>query len=146
MCRPAILCVTALAVIAGAVLALPYIAYARRTRRPRTVYGVGLIVAAAVYIVFAASAGDLRAAALETGGLALFGLIAVIGMRRSLPLLAFGWGAHVLWDLLLHPVKFSGYAPWWYALVCLGFDVVVALDILYQSFHIDSHGTSTRVR
>jgi len=115
------------AVVGGGLLALPYILYARRRRRA---LGYGLIVAAAIYVVFAAVAGDVRAVLVEIVGLGAFAAIAIIGIRRSANILALGWVAHVAWDVLFHSMTHSGYAPWWYPAACIGFDLVVATDVL----------------
>ena len=115
-----------LALFAGVVLALPYLLYARRTRDRRRVFGVGLLVAATIYIGFAVSKGNLNALLVELIGVALFGILAFLGIRYSAYFLALGWVAHVAWDLLLHPVNVSSYAPWWYPVACIGFDLVVA--------------------
>jgi hypothetical protein len=114
-----------LAVAAGVLLALPYLLYARRVR-DRRVFGAGLVVAAVVYVAFAAARGSAREVLVELGGVALFGVIAFIGIRHSSAVLALGWVLHVAWDLLLHPVHVSSYAPWWYPVICIGFDLVVA--------------------
>jgi hypothetical protein len=114
-----------LAVVAGVLLALPYLLYARRVSDPR-VFGVGLVIAAVVYVLFAATAGSTREVLVELGGVALFGALAFVGIRYSAAVLALGWVLHVAWDLLLHPVQVSSYAPWWYPVICIGFDLVVA--------------------
>lgn len=119
-----------IAIMIGAALAVPYVLYARRAARPRAMFGIGLIIAAALYVVFAAVAADLRAIAIEVACVVVFTVIALLGMRRWPAVLAFGWCAHVLWDLLLHPVQSPGYAPWWYPLICIGFDLLVGGCIL----------------
>lgn len=118
------------AVFAGASLAVPFVLYAGRLRNRRAVFGIGLTVAAAIYVAFAIAGGTPREMLTEVGGVALFGVIAVLGIRRSPYFLALGWAAHVSWDLLLHPVGQSSYAPWWYPVVCIGFDLVVAGTVL----------------
>jgi len=70
---------------------------------------------------------------IELSGVALFGVLAFFGVRRSAYFLALGWAAHVAWDLLLHPVHVSSYVPWWYPVACIGFDLVVAGAILSAS-------------
>jgi hypothetical protein len=115
-----------LALFGGVALALPYLLYARRTRDRRRVFGVGLVVAATIYIGFAVSRGDLNALLVESAGVALFGILAFLGVRYSAYFLALGWVAHVAWDLLLHPVNGTSYAPWWYPVACIGFDLAVA--------------------
>ena len=115
-----------LAIIGGALLAVPYVAFARRSRHPASVFGAGLIVAAAIYVLFAVAAGDTHAAMIELGGLIAFGAFAACSLRWSRFLIGFGWLAHIAWDLFLHPVQFSGIAPWWYPAICIGFDILVA--------------------
>ncbi|HEX2121542.1 MAG TPA: DUF6010 family protein [Thermoanaerobaculia bacterium] len=113
-------------VFAGGVLALPYVLYARRSRDRRRVFAIGLAVAALVYVALAAFRGTGGELLVEAGGVMLFGIVAVLGVRHSIYWLALGWAAHVGWDLLLHPAGASSYAPWWYPVICIGFDLVVA--------------------
>lgn len=108
-------------IVLGALLALPYVWYARKSRG---MFAVGLIVAAAIYIVFALFAANLRHAAVGLGGVVLFAAIAAGGLRWSRYLLAFGWLAHAGWDL-----RYADYAPWWYPALCIGFDILVAAFI-----------------
>ena len=119
-------------ILLGALLATPYALFAASSRRPAVPFGVGLAVASLLYLLFAlfgpAGPSDLL---LETLGLLLFGSVAFAGVRWFPPLLAAGWTAHVAWDLLLHPGSTQrGYAPWWYPVLCIGFDLLVAGCIL----------------
>lgn len=115
----------ALAAAAGVALAVPYVLYARRVH-----FAAGLVVAALIYVVFAIARGTTGSLLLELGGVVLFAAIAFLGMRYSVLWLAAGWALHVGWDLLLHPVDASSYAPWWYPALCLGFDLAVAAGII----------------
>jgi hypothetical protein len=119
-----------LAIGIGVLLALPYIWRASRSRGATRMYAVGLIVAAAVYVGFALFAGDRQVLLREGAGLLIFTAIALIGMRVSAYLLAAGWAAHVAWDLLFHSIEAAAYVPWWYPVVCIGFDLMVAGAIL----------------
>lgn len=130
------------AIFAGVALALPYVLYAGRVRKSRSVFGIGLVVAAAVYVAFAVFAGAFREALIEGCGVVLFGGIAVLGMRRSSWFLALGWAGHVAWDLLLHPLDHSSYAPWWYPMACIGFDLLVAGAIVGGSWLRPKAGSS----
>lgn len=112
----------ALALFAGVALALPYLFYAARAREARRLFAAGLVVAACIYVLFAAAAGTKLL--MEIGGVAVFGILAYVGVRHSVYVLALGWVAHVAWDLLLHP------SDWWYPVACIGFDLVVAGAIL----------------
>ena len=114
----------------GAILAVPYVWLAVRSRRPVAVFAIGMVVAAAIYVVFALVAGDSRTVFIELGGVALIAIVAAAGLRWSAHLVAVGWLGHVAWDLLLHPVLDNSHAPWWYPALCLGFDLFVAGSIV----------------
>lgn len=114
-----------IAVLGGALLAVPYVLHAGRSGKANLGFGLGLAVAALVYVVLAAVAGDAAAARLEGGGVLLFAAVGALGMRGSAWWLALGWLGHVVWDLALHPVEHASYAPWWYPVACVGFDLLV---------------------
>lgn len=141
-----------LPVLLGASFALPYLALARsQPDHERRAFAAGLIVAAAIYPPFALFAGKTGAVLVELGGLLLFGGLAALGLLRWPVVLAFGWAAHVAWDLLLHPVEptpaagvaGSGYIAWWYPLLCVGFDLLVAGYLLGRLEQLDEGPDST---
>lgn len=118
---------SALQVLLGALAAVPLVLYARRRRWEDRIFAQGLFIAALIYVGFVlAGGGGLGGLVTELIGVALFGTVAWLGLRRSALWLAAGWAAHVGWDLLLHPLAGPGYAPAWYVRACLGFDLVVA--------------------
>lgn len=95
-------------------------------RRELLVYGVGLGITAVAYVLLGllggAPAGYLGR---ELVGALLFGVTAVLGIRRWPALLALGWTAHIVWDLFLHQTSGSGFAPAWYPWFCVGFDLSI---------------------
>jgi multisubunit Na+/H+ antiporter MnhF subunit len=116
------------AVIIGIVGAIGLVLVARvfAPHRELLVYGVGLGITAVAYVLFALHHGaPARLLGLELVGAALYGSAAVLGTRRWPALLAFGWTAHVAWDLFLHPASVPAYAPVWYPWFCVGFDLSV---------------------
>ena len=120
--------------LAGASLAFALVLFARSTppERERHIYGVGLVVAAAIYVGFAVAAGaSNRWLAIEGAGVLIYGAAAYIGVRRWQAALAFGWAAHIAWDLLLH-VNGPGstFTPYWYPWLCVGFDIGLAIAVL----------------
>jgi hypothetical protein len=123
-----------LALLLGAVasLALVRLARAYPPRGERRVYAVGLVIAALIYVVFAAAAGaGARWLALESLGVFIYGAAARGGYRGRPWLLAAGWAAHVAWDVLLHLGGTGAeYAPHWYPWLCVSFDLVVAGAVL----------------
>jgi len=124
---------SALQILLGAVLAAPLILYARTRRGEQKIYAQGLLVAALIYVVFVlAAGGGVAALVTELAGVLLFGAVAWLGLRRSALWLAAGWAAHIGWDLLLHPLTGTGYAPAWYVRACIGFDLAVAAWIAFR--------------
>jgi len=121
-----------LALLLGALSCLVFVLVARPAgwKREVFIYAVGLIVAALIYVGFAALGGAaLSWLALEFGGLLLFSLVALLGLRSSVWFLSLGWAAHAAWDVLLHRVNSADFVPDWYPLACLGFDVFLAVYI-----------------
>lgn len=117
------------ATAAGLILAFLFVSIARgRGRSSARPFAVALIVAAILYVAFAAAFGGSPAwIGLETLGVAIFAAVAWIGLQRSLLLLAAGWTAHVVWDLALHlDGPGATYTPAYYVWLCLGFDLVIA--------------------
>ena len=117
---------------AGLVLGACFIALAR-TFGERRIFAVGLIVAALIYLGFAVFGhADPRWIGTEVLGVALYGTVAWLGLRHTAWWLVVGWAAHPIWDIALHLVGSSTYAPSWYAILCISFDVLVALYIASQ--------------
>jgi len=120
------------ALAGGAFVAACHLGFPQHERR---LLGLGLVAAALVYLGLAitqgAAAGWLAA---EAGAVALFGLLALAGLRNGLGWLALGWLLHVAWDILLHRGGGApGYAPTWYPMACVGFDLTVAAWIFSRT-------------
>ena len=119
-----------LALFIGAVLAIVFVVVVR-TRRPdeaRRIYALGLVVAALIYVGFAAADdASNRWLVIECIGLLVYGTAAWIGVRRWPWLLALAWAAHAGWDLLHLS---SAYTPGWYPWACGSFDLIVAGALL----------------
>jgi hypothetical protein len=121
----------------GVVLALVLIAITWALARVlpeiwiRALLAAVLVVAAAVYVVFAADEGGGWVAG-ELVGVALYGGLAVLGLRGSRWWLVAGWTAHPVWDMALH---YAGpgraFAPDTYTIPCLSFDLLVAVYIAW---------------
>lgn len=99
--------------------------------RARGILGRGLIVTALCYVFFAAKAhaGPAWLAA-ELAGVALYGAMALRGIRGSAWWLVAGWALHPVWDVALH-VAGAGrtFAPAAFAIACLAWDPIVAAVI-----------------
>jgi hypothetical protein len=96
--------------------------------RARGILGRGLIVTALCYVFFAAKAhaGPAWLAA-ELAGVALYGAIALRGLRGSAWWIVAGWALHPVWDVALHLVgPGREFAPVAFPTACLTWDPVVA--------------------
>jgi hypothetical protein len=116
----------------GVVSAFAFIAVARRCgiAWEKKIYAVGLFLAALIYVGFAAVSGASSMwRSIELMGLGFFTLVAVLGLRFSVLFLAAGWAVHGLWDALLHLTQHTTFVPDWYPVICLGFDLIVAIYI-----------------
>ena len=117
----------------GLILGISFVAIAR-TLGKRRIFATGLVVAAVIYVAFAAFGGASWAwIGLEVLGVGLYGALAVLGLRYSRWWLALGWAAHPAWDVALH-IFGSGdaFSPAWYPVVCISFDLVVAAYIPFN--------------
>lgn len=66
----------------------------------------------------------------ELVGVAIFGGMALLGLRGSLWWLVAAWALHPLWDIGLHYlVPGRSFAPETYTIACLSFDLLVAAYI-----------------
>ena len=90
----------------------------------RQLWAAYLIVAALVYVAFAAL-GDTSWLPVEVGGVLAYGLLALLGARRAPGLLVLGWTLHPAWDIIVHAN--STFVPEWYRWGCLSFDLAAAL-------------------
>jgi hypothetical protein len=129
--------------IGGANLALVAFLLSRLVRdiAGRALLAAILIVAAVIYEVFAARAGASTFWLIgELAGIALYGGMGLLGVRRSPWWLAAGWALHPVWDVLLHYVgPGHSFAPETYTIPCLTFDLAVAayVALAYGIFRLD---------
>ena len=117
----------------GLVAAVPFVFFAKGqgARLEQSILAQGLVIAALIYVGFAALWSNLGWVAIELGGLLIYGLFALLAWRHTVLWLAAGWAVHPLWDMGLHWVG-QGHtiAPAWYVIACLAFDLLVAGYIL----------------
>jgi len=98
---------------------------------PSTVYALGLVLIAAVYIGFAVADGRWLVIAVETNVAAIFVIIAAAAITQSPWLLVVGLAGHGLKDLWQHRSHFVANTRWWPPF-CLVVDVVAATIIAVE--------------
>lgn len=103
--------------------------------RDRALYPVALIVIGSYYALFAAMGGSTPSIVTETIGAIAFLVIAVIGFRINLWIVALAIAGHGLFDFFVHPhlVTNPGMPAWWPAFcgtidVALGVLVAILLN------------------
>jgi hypothetical protein len=92
---------------------------------PATVYALGLILIAAVYLGFEVADGRPTVLVVESGVAAVFVLLAAAGVTGPAWLLVFGFTGHGLKDLWQHRSHYVANTRWWPPF-CLVVDWVVA--------------------
>lgn len=99
--------------------------------KERSFWGLALVIAAAIYVVFALVGGAHDYLPMELGGILLYGTFAWLAVRHNLLWLAAGWALHVVWDVWLHSGEASDFVPTGYAEMCIGFDVALAVYLCW---------------
>jgi hypothetical protein len=115
-------------VLAGAFALLVRAAGLRHRLR---LHAAMLLAAALFYVSFAARAGAWGGVLLELVGVAAFGGVALLGLRRRAPagagMVALGWALHPVWDVALHTWgTMEAYTPEGWVVACIGFDLLLA--------------------
>lgn len=95
----------------------------------------GVLTAAVIYLTWGTSRGELprgRWLTLETAGVLTFGALAITATATDPAsaryVLAAGWLAHAVWDVIHH--RADRVVPRWYAELCMVCDLVVAMSLL----------------
>jgi hypothetical protein len=78
-----------------------------------TVYALGLVLIASVYVGFAVADGRRNVLAVEIGVVTIFVVIAAAAVTASPWLLVLGLGGHGLKDLWQHRTQFVANTRWW---------------------------------
>jgi len=102
-----------------------------------TVYALGLVLIAAIYIGFAVADGRPQIIAVETGVAAAFVVVAAAAVTGSAWLLVAGLAGHGLKDLWQHRTGFVANTLWWppfCATVDFVAATIIAIDIVAR-FH-----------
>jgi hypothetical protein len=95
---------------------------------PRTVYAVGLVFIAAIYVGFAVADGRPKVIATESAVASIFVVIAAVAITGSVWFFVLGIFGHGLKDLWQHRNRFVATTRWWPPF-CLVVDWVVAATV-----------------
>ena len=110
-----------------------------------TVYALGLVLIASVYIGFAVADGRWLVIAVETNVAAIFVLVAAAAITESPWLLVVGLAGHGLKDLWQHRSHFVANTRWWPPF-CLVVDFVPPQSLPSRSWRVFSSTLKERYR
>ncbi|WP_415894867.1 DUF6010 family protein [Neptuniibacter sp. PT34_22] len=129
--------------LAGGGLLIKF-AKGRAEQEQINIFGIALMIAALIYIGFAVIYGASSTwLIIETVGVLVYGSFYLLAKRFGLHFLALGWLLHPLWDVCLHLLGAGGhFAPEWYAVMCITFDLVVAVYLFRKSALFKGAGQS----
>lgn len=115
-------------VVTGILAAIALLIYIRKypVRKKYNVMAVGLVAVATIYVAFSVTTVNWIWITVEVVGLLLFLLFVWMAFHYSMWFVVFGWMAHIIWDMGVHPQETAPYVPYWYAWICVGFDAVIA--------------------
>jgi hypothetical protein len=111
--------------VIGIVLAAAVAAFARLVGfdRDRAFYPTVVMVVASYYVLFAAMSGSVHTVLLESAGMTVFVIAAVVGFRSSDWIVAAALAGHGIFDVFHgHLLENTGMPLWWPAF-CSAYDV-----------------------
>ncbi|MBI3597405.1 MAG: hypothetical protein HY203_09660 [Nitrospirae bacterium] len=113
--------------ILGVVLAVATIVIASFLSKPHALdlFAILLAFIAAVYLGFVLLDGHRREVVIEIVVIALFFVLAILGLWVTPYFLVIGYFAHGLWDVLHHPRAVQTKVVLWWPPFCLVYDWIV---------------------
>lgn len=93
--------------------------------RDRALYTVTLVVIASYYGLFAVLGGSTNALFLEMIAASVFIVIAAVGFRTNLWLVAAGTVGHGIFDIFHHLIIENPGLPVWWPMFCMSIDIVL---------------------
>ena len=100
-------------------------------KKDHAFWRMGLLIAALIYVGFAVFGQSWGHLPMELIGVVLYGAFVWLSKKYELYWLALGWGLHICWDIFLHTGTGTAFVPHWYPGICLGFDIVIAVYIVW---------------
>lgn len=117
--------------VIGTVLALALAVFAAAVRldRDRAFYTTVLIVVAHYYMLFGVVGGSSQAVMAEIAFMTVFIVVAVVGFKTNLWIVAAGLAGHGVFDALHGYVVTNTGVPAWWPAFCGSFDVVAGVVV-----------------
>ena len=114
--------------VIGIVLSVGVAAFARRVGfdRDRAFYPTVLMVIASYYVLFAAMSGSVQTVLLESVGMTVFAIAAVVGFRSSAWIVVAALAGHGVFDAVHGDLLENSGVPLWWPAFCLAYDLGAA--------------------
>ena len=114
--------------VIGIVLSVGVAAFARRVGfdRDRAFYPTVLMVIASYYVLFAAMSGSGQTVLLESVGMTVFAIAAVVGFRSSAWIVVAALAGHGVFDAVHGDLLENSGVPLWWPAFCLAYDLGAA--------------------
>jgi hypothetical protein len=130
----------------GITLALAAFLFARFVGldRDRAFYPTVMIVIALLYALFAAISGSGTVLALESIAIVGFVLLAVLGFKSSLWLVAAALFAHGIYDFFHGHLFANPGVPAWWPAFCMAYDVTAAAGLAWLLVRPDAASTGRK--
>jgi hypothetical protein len=112
--------------------AVAWFATAVGLARERSFYATVLIIVGSYYVLFAAMGASRRTLVAEIGVAGIFVLLAVLGFKGNLWLLAVGLIGHGAFDFVHHFVIDNPGVPRWWPGFCMAFDVLFGVLMAWR--------------
>lgn len=97
----------------------------------------GLILCGIGFLYVGYTWSDLQAVIINSAQAVFFTFFAYYGVKKSLNILAAGYFAHGIWDILYHMFQDPGLIPPHYDLFCLSIDFTIGFYILVLNYKND---------
>lgn len=108
--------------------------------RDRSFYATVLMVVASYYVLFAVIGGSAAALIREVAAMAVFVLLAAVGVRRLRWLLVIGFASHGVFDQFHgHFIDNPG-VPLWWPQFCLTYDLAAAVLVAVTPAAVHTSG------
>jgi hypothetical protein len=110
----------------GSVMAILVTFFARSVGldRDRAFYPTVLIVVASYYVLFAVMGGSAPVLVVEAIVMAGFAVLAVVGFKSSLWIVAAGLAGHGIFDIFHGHIVRNAAMPEWWPAFCMSYDVI----------------------
>lgn len=94
--------------------------------RDRAFYSTVLVIVGSFYVLFAAMSQSIHTVLLESVGMTVFSIVAIVGFKSSMWVIAAGLAGHGVFDAFHGYVIDNSAMPVWWPAFCAAYDIAAA--------------------